>query len=243
MILNRFLKGLLHGQGQLALASARQELQGRQRSYGSYNRVVPGLLHYLHHRPRCNNHRPVLRIEKRPFVGGRAVVIPKIQISVVLLQLEYRFRPAIRVPSRAISQLHARGPEIKKVHLISSPLQVPNQIQVPARPASVASKPKSACCLASASISPSIALAAAIAALYGACDEKSVRDNTGIYKIRTVRIVCQELPRKRCLARSIQMAHHLYPLQQINRHTCEQQQTFTFALLNFYTLPRGTSDV
>jgi hypothetical protein len=39
------------------------------------------------------------------------------------------------------------------------------------------------------------------------------------------------------------MAHHLYPLQQINRHTCEQQQTFTFALLNFYTLPRGTSDV
>jgi hypothetical protein len=124
---------------------------------------------------------------------------------------------------------------------ISSALQVPKQIQVPA-PGQCRLKTKIRMLFGSASISPSIALAEAIAALSGACGAESVRDNIGIYKIRTVRIVCQELPRKRCLARSIQMAHRLYPLQQINRRACEQQQTFTFAHLNFYTLPRGTSD-
>jgi hypothetical protein len=61
-------------------SSVRQELQGRQCSYGTYNGIVHGLLRYLNHGPSlgCNNHRPVLRIEKCPFVGGRALVIPKI---------------------------------------------------------------------------------------------------------------------------------------------------------------------
>ena len=176
------------------------------------------------------------------------------QISFALVRLKYRARPAIRVPSRAISLTLRSEAKDKKVHLISSPLQVPSQIQVPA-PGQCRLKTK-------------------IRMLFGQCFDfsqhrasrldrcalwrlrlKPVRDNIGIYKIRTVRIVCQELPRERCLARSIrprkfvvltichQMAQHLYPLQQINRHTREQQQTFTFALLNFYTLPRGTSDV
>ena len=124
------------------------------------------------------------------------------RISFVLLQLEYRVRPAIRVPQARCRQICARKPEIKKVHLISSPLQVPNQIQVPA-PGHCRLKSKIRMWFGRASISPSISLGAVIAALSGACSESRSAINIGIYKIRTVRIVCQELPRKRCLARSI----------------------------------------